>query len=118
MLDCAAREIDAMRLMLLRHARSEKAEAGMRDHARRLNARGKSDAPVIGAFMAHHALIPDLVLVSTAERTPQTWERVAAGPATPRRARQCSRRRTPRRGPCAGCSWSATIRDCMTRRGG
>ena len=27
-----------MRLMLLRHAKSEKAEAGMRDRARRLNA--------------------------------------------------------------------------------
>src|SRR2546422_3049260 len=85
MLDCAAREIDAMRLMLLRHAKSEKPEAGMSDHARRLNARGKSDAPVIGAYMAHHALIPDLVMVSTAERTRQTWERVAAALPTPPR---------------------------------
>jgi len=78
MLDCTAREIDAMRLILLRHAKSEKPEGGMSDHARRLNARGKSDAPMIGAYMARHALIPDLVLVSTAERTRQTWERVAA----------------------------------------
>ena len=37
-----------MRLMLLRHAKTEKAEGGMSDHARRLNARGKTDAPVIG----------------------------------------------------------------------
>lgn len=79
MLDCGVREIDAsaMRLMLLRHAKSEKAEGGMSDHARRLNARGKADAPVIGAYMARHALIPDLALVSTAERARQTWERVA-----------------------------------------
>jgi phosphohistidine phosphatase len=79
MLDWDAREIDAgaMRLMLLRHAKSEKAEPGMSDHARRLNARGKSDAPVIGAYMARHSLIPELVLVSTAERTRQTWERIA-----------------------------------------
>jgi phosphohistidine phosphatase len=83
MLDCTAREIDAMRLILLRHAKSEKPEGGMSDHARRLNARGKRDAPMIGAYMARHALIPDLVLVSTAERTRQTWERVAAALPTP-----------------------------------
>jgi phosphohistidine phosphatase len=87
MLDCGAREIDAgaMRLMLLRHAKSEKAEGGMSDHVRRLSARGKADAPVIGAYMARHALIPDLVLVSTAERTRQTWERVATALTTPPR---------------------------------
>lgn len=74
-----------MRLMLLRHAKTEKAEGGMSDHARRLNARGKSDAPVIGAYMARHALVPDLVLVSTADRARQTWERVAeALSASPR----------------------------------
>jgi phosphohistidine phosphatase len=74
-----------MRLMLLRHAKSEKAEGGMSDHARRLNARGKTDAPVIGAYIAHHALTPDLVLVSTAERARQTWERVAAALSKPPR---------------------------------
>jgi phosphohistidine phosphatase len=80
MLDCGAREIDAgaMRLMLLRHAKSEKAEPGLEDHARRLNARGQNDAPAIGAYMARHALIPGLVVVSTAQRTRETWERVAA----------------------------------------
>jgi phosphohistidine phosphatase len=66
-----------MRLMLLRHAKSEKAEPGMHDHERGLNARGRSDAPLIGAYMARHALVPDLVLVSTATRTRQTWERLA-----------------------------------------
>jgi len=75
-----------LRLMLLRHAKTEKAEGGMSDYARPLNGRGKSDAPVIGAYMAHHALIPDLVLVSTAERARQTWERVADElPKPPRR---------------------------------
>ena len=87
MLDCGAWEIDAsaMRLILLRHAKTEKAEGGMSDRARRLNARGKADAPVIGAYMARHSLIPELVLVSTAERARQTWERVAAMlPSPPR----------------------------------
>jgi phosphohistidine phosphatase len=66
-----------MRLILLRHAKSEKSEPGMRDRARRLNARGENDAAVIGVYMARHALIPDLVLVSSAERTRETWERLA-----------------------------------------
>jgi phosphohistidine phosphatase len=67
-----------MRLMLLRHAKSEKAEPGTRDHERGLNARGQNDAPLIGAYMARHALVPDLVVVSTAERTRETWDRLAA----------------------------------------
>jgi phosphohistidine phosphatase len=66
-----------MRLILLRHAKSEKAEPGMRDHERRLNARGQHDAPLMGAYMARHALIPDRVIVSTAERTRETWQRLA-----------------------------------------
>jgi phosphohistidine phosphatase len=79
MLDCATGEIDAaaMRLMLLRHAKSEKAEPGMRDRDRELNARGRKDAPKIGAYMAHHGLLPDRVLVSSARRTRETWERMA-----------------------------------------
>ena len=87
MLNYSAREIvaEAMRVMLLRHAKSKKAQGGMSDHARRLKGRGKSDAPVIGAYMARHELIPDLVLVSTAERARQTWERLATAlPAPPR----------------------------------
>jgi phosphohistidine phosphatase len=67
-----------MRLMLLRHAKTEKAEPGMGDHERALNARGQGDAPVIGAYMARHRLLPDLVVVSTARRTRETWDRLAA----------------------------------------
>lgn len=66
-----------MRLMLLRHAKSEKAEPGMRDRDRPLNARGRSDAPKLGSYMARHALIPDLVLVSPARRTKETWDGLA-----------------------------------------
>ena len=67
-----------MRLILLRHAKSEKAEPGQRDHTRRLSGRGQNDAPLIGAYMARHALIPDLVRVSDAARTRETWERLAS----------------------------------------
>jgi len=67
-----------MRLILLRHAKSEKAEPGEADRERRLNARGKSDAPVVGAYIARHGLIPDLVLISPSVRTRETCERVVA----------------------------------------
>ena len=81
MLDCHAREIDAaaMRLMLLRHAKSERAEPGQQDRARRLSARGRGDAARMGTYMAQHGLVPGCVLVSPALRTRETWECV--GPA-------------------------------------
>jgi phosphohistidine phosphatase len=83
MVNCKVWEIDAagvvdMRLMLLRHAKSEKAEPGQRDHTRRLAARGHKDAPLIGAYLERHALFPDLVLVSGAVRTRETWELLAS----------------------------------------
>jgi len=79
MLDWRAEEIDTadMRLMLLRHAKSEKAESGMRDRDRRLNARGRDDAAKIAAYMVQHALLPDRVTVSSAQRTRETWEHMA-----------------------------------------
>jgi len=66
-----------MRLMLLRHAKAEKAEPGERDHERALNARGHKDAARMGSYLAKHALVPDAVLVSTARRTRETWDGVA-----------------------------------------
>ena len=48
-----------MRLMLLRHAKTEKAEPGMRDRDRRLAPRGRKDAPQIGAYLARHGFVPD-----------------------------------------------------------
>jgi len=66
------------RLMLLRHAKTERAAPGERDRDRKLMKRGRSDAPLIGTFMAHHGLIPDLALVSPAIRAQETWTLVAA----------------------------------------
>jgi phosphohistidine phosphatase len=65
------------RLMLLRHAKTERAEPGERDRDRKLTKRGRSDAPVIGAYMAHHSLVPNLALVSPAARTQETWALIA-----------------------------------------
>jgi phosphohistidine phosphatase len=61
------------RLMLLRHAKTERAEPGQRDRDRKLTKRGRDDAAVIGAYMARHGLTPDLALVSPAKRTQETW---------------------------------------------
>jgi phosphohistidine phosphatase len=75
-----AEEIDATamrRLMLLRHAKAERPAPGTRDRERSLTERGRADAPVIGAYMARHGLMPDRVLVSTATRTRQTWGLIA-----------------------------------------
>lgn len=66
------------RLMLLRHAKSELAIAGQRDHERGLAARGREAAPMVGAYMAQHGLVPDKALVSTARRARETWDLVAA----------------------------------------
>jgi len=62
------------RLMLLRHAKTESDAPTGRDQDRRLDERGHQDAAMIGEFIASHPPAPELVLVSTAVRTRQTWE--------------------------------------------
>jgi phosphohistidine phosphatase len=62
------------RLLLLRHAKAERSRPGELDHERTLAARGRGDAPRVGAYMVRHAFMPDLVLVSTSARTRETWE--------------------------------------------
>ncbi len=64
------------RLMLLRHAKSDR-PAGMADHDRPLNGRGRDEAPLVGTYLAHNGLVPDRVLCSTSERTRETWDLVA-----------------------------------------
>jgi len=80
MLDSPTTEIDFLamrRLLLLRHAKSDWTGIGLKDQDRGLASRGRDSAPRIGAYMAHHALIPDLVLSSTATRARDTWSLVA-----------------------------------------
>ena len=80
MLDTLSRESDSTamrRLMLLRHAKTERAEPGERDRDRKLTKRGRADAPTLGAYMAHHDLVPDLALVSPAARAEETWDLIA-----------------------------------------
>jgi phosphohistidine phosphatase len=73
------------RLLLLRHAKTERAEPGERDRDRKLMPRGESDAQLVGTYMVRHEFLPDLVVVSPATRTMQTWSQVAAAfPVQPR----------------------------------
>jgi phosphohistidine phosphatase len=62
------------RLMLLRHAKTESNAPTGRDQDRQLDERGRRDAAEIGGWIARHPSFPDLVLVSSAVRTQQTWE--------------------------------------------
>lgn len=66
-----------LRLMLLRHAKSGW-PANVADRERPLAARGREAAPVMGRYLADELLMPDLVLVSPAQRTLETWELVGA----------------------------------------
>jgi phosphohistidine phosphatase len=66
------------RLMLLRHAKSDWSTPGRRDHDRPLNARGREAAAKMGAYMVRHALIPDLIIASTAKRVGETLDLLLA----------------------------------------
>jgi phosphohistidine phosphatase len=65
------------RLLLLRHAKSSWDDASLPDHDRPLAKRGRRAAERIGAHLRSLALLPDLVLCSSARRTRETLERLA-----------------------------------------
>lgn len=62
------------RLILMRHAKTERAAASGLDRDRALTQRGREDALQMGRVLFEKGLRPDLALVSTATRTRQTWE--------------------------------------------
>ena len=63
------------RLVIMRHAKSDW-PPGVQDHDRPLNDRGRQEAPLAGAWLREHGLVPDLILCSSAVRTRQTCELV------------------------------------------
>jgi phosphohistidine phosphatase len=65
------------RLILLRHAKAA-APGGGSDVDRPLAKRGTAAADRMAAYLAVEQLLPDLVLVSPARRTRETYERVAS----------------------------------------
>ena len=66
------------RITLLRHAKAETPTAEIADFDRGLAARGQRNADRIGRFVADNGLVPDLVIVSPAQRTRQTYDLVSA----------------------------------------
>ena len=61
-----------LRLILTRHAKSDWGNPALDDKDRSLNARGKADAPKIGAWIRSMGYEPQEVLCSSATRTQET----------------------------------------------
>jgi phosphohistidine phosphatase len=65
------------RLMMLRHAKSAR-PAGVADVDRPLAPRGREAAARMGAYLRGEGLFPDLALVSSSQRTRETWDIVGS----------------------------------------
>ncbi len=68
------------RLILTRHAKSAWDDPLLDDHERPLNGRGRRAALELGEWLASRGYEPDEVLCSTAQRTRETWTKIAASP--------------------------------------
>lgn len=66
------------RLILMRHAKTEPWFQGTDDEARALLPRGKTDAVLVAEALAGRGWMPEIVLVSSARRTRETWNNMAA----------------------------------------
>lgn len=62
------------RLILMRHAKTERAAASGLDRDRALTDRGRTDARLMAKSLAEKGLRPDMALVSTSTRTRETWD--------------------------------------------
>lgn len=61
-----------LRLILMRHAKSDWRHTQLSDHDRPLNTRGQASAQALGAWLRAKGYLPDQVLSSSATRTEQT----------------------------------------------
>lgn len=59
-------------LLLMRHAKSDWKQAGLADHDRPLNTRGRRAAPVMARQLHDQGVKVDVILASTAERARKT----------------------------------------------
>ena len=66
------------RITLFRHAKAEDPDLQTADPERVLASRGRRNAARMGHFIKEKGLLPDLVIVSTATRTRQTFELASA----------------------------------------
>lgn len=67
-----------LRLILMRHAKSDWGDPGLSDHDRPLNPRGQRDSPRMARWLADAGWVPDLVLASTATRVRETIQGMEA----------------------------------------
>jgi len=67
------------RLFLIRHAKSSWNDPGATDFERKLNTRGKRDAPFMARQLASRTEAPDILIASPASRARKTAEIMADG---------------------------------------
>ncbi|MFI4890720.1 MAG: SixA phosphatase family protein [Steroidobacterales bacterium] len=78
-----------LRLTLLRHGHAQPPDEAAEDFGRQLTARGRTEATQLGKRLAKAALIPDLILASSAQRTQTTVQLLAAALSVPAGRIQC-----------------------------
>ncbi len=61
-----------MKLVLMRHAKSDWSDGSVSDHDRTLNPRGRRDTPQMAAWLSQRDCLPDRILCSSAMRTCET----------------------------------------------
>jgi phosphohistidine phosphatase len=83
--------VDSRRLTLLRHGEAQALDSSPEDFERTLTRRGNIEAHDIAERIVHHKLIPDLILVSPAERAWSTAEIVASACELDTKQVQCAR---------------------------
>ena len=79
------------RLTLLRHGKAQSIDSCVEDFERALTRRGNIEAQEMAARIVHRDLIPDLILVSPAERTWATAEIIANACELDAKQVQCAR---------------------------
>ncbi|MFG0287800.1 MAG: SixA phosphatase family protein [Rhodopirellula sp. JB044] len=62
----------SLKLLLMRHAKSDWSGENVADHDRPLNPRGRRDGPAMARWFADFGHVPDCILCSSAKRTEQT----------------------------------------------
>ncbi len=60
------------KLLLVRHAKSDWSQPGLKDHERPLNERGRKDASIVANFLNDLVKNPDMIVSSTARRALET----------------------------------------------
>jgi len=64
-------------LVLVRHGKAEAPQAGLDDHARALTLEGREASARLAERLVAAGVVPDLALVSSSNRTVQTFKRMA-----------------------------------------